>query len=656
MPQVQHVQISALVVAPPPRAVSVPHVIRTGSSTDEAGSSSGSLIEDHALIGDTIGVALVDRTCSINWWCPSRIDAPACFARLLGTDAHGHWRIAPVEPVLNVERRYEPDTLVIETVLHTASGSVAIIDFMVPEQDHPTIHRQVEGRTGSVSMRMELVVRFDYGSVIPWVRATGDGLTMVGGSEALRLHSPVPLEGRGLRTFAHFDVRPGDQRSFSLAWHNSIEPAPLPLSTSAALHRTRGWWRAWVSHCTWQGPHRDDVVRSLITLKALTNSRTGAVAAAATTSLPEWIGGVRNWDYRYSWVRDATFTLQAFLVAGYTQEARAWAQWLRRAVAGSPGDFQILYGVGGERRLPEMILDWLPGYEQSAPVRIGNAASGQFQLDVFGEVMDAAATARRAGMQALGPDALNVEKALMAHLEGVWEHPDEGIWEVRGPRRHFTHSKVMAWVAFDRAVRMVHHSPTGVSPVADRAPQWARLRDKVHAQVCAQGWNDHIGAFTQSYGSDRLDASLLMVLPVGFLAPEDPRAASNVDAIARDLCVDGFVRRYQTDQTGDDGDTVDGLPPGEGAFLLTTFWLADNFAMLGRVDEATDVFERLCALRNDVGLLSEEYDPAGGRMLGNFPQAFSHVGLINTAANIAAAQDRVDRGPGMIRAGVDPNR
>jgi len=618
--------------------------------------SSGALIEDQALIGDTIGVALVDRTGSINWWCPARIDAPACFAKLLGTEAHGHWRIAPVEPILEVQRRYEPDTLVLETVLHTASGSVAVVDFMVPEQDHPTIHRQIEGRTGSVAMRMELVVRFDYGSVIPWVRATGDGLTMVGGSEALRLHSPVPLEGRDLRTFAHFDVRAGDQRSFSLAWHNSIEAAPLPLSTSAALHRTRGWWRAWVSHCSWHGPYRDDVVRSLITLKALTNSRTGAVAAAATTSLPEWIGGVRNWDYRFSWLRDATFTLQAFLVAGFTHEARAWAQWLRRAVAGSPGDFQILYGVGGERRLPELVLDWLPGFERSAPVRIGNAASGQFQLDVFGEVMDAAATARRAGMLPAGSDVLDVERALMQHLEGVWNEPDDGIWEVRGPRRHFTHSKVMAWVAFDRAVRMAGPEGPGRTSLTDRAEHWATLRDQLHAQVCEQGWNDQIGAFTQFYGSDRLDASLLMVLPVGFLSPDDPRAASNVDAIARELCVNGFVRRYRTDRPGRGGEGVDGLPPGEGAFLLTTFWLADNYAMLGRIDEAIEVFERLRSLRNDVGLLSEEYDPAARRLLGNFPQAFSHVGLVNTAANIAAAQDRVNRGPGMARAGVEPLR
>ncbi|UDY34329.1 glycoside hydrolase family 15 protein [Dermatobacter hominis] len=616
--------------------------------------ASGSLIEDHALIGDTRGVALVDRTGSIDWWCPARIDAPACFAALLGTPDHGHWRLAPTEPVLHVERRYEPDTLVLETVMTTASGTVAVIDFMTPEHADPTIHRRVEGRDGSVRMEMELVVRFDYGSVTPWVRATGDGLLMVGGSEALRLNSPVPLHGRDMRTYADFSVDRGEHRSFSLAWHPSVDPAPLPLDTAAALHGTRGWWRAWVSRCTYTGPWREDVIRSLITLKALTNSRTGAVAAAATTSLPEWIGGVRNWDYRYSWLRDATFTLQAFLVTGFHDEAAAWSRWLRRAVAGSPGDFQILYGVGGERRLPELVLDWLPGYEGSAPVRIGNAASGQFQLDVFGEVMDAAATARRAGMQPRDAAGVDIFRALMAHLEAVWQEPDEGIWEVRGPRRHFTHSKVMAWVAFDRAVRMATSVRAGDPIIGSvdeqRVARWAELRDEVHAQVCERGWNDDVGAFTQFYGSDRLDASLLMMMAVGFLPPDDHRMVATIEAIRERLSTDGFVRRYETEPPGPDGTTVDGLPPGEGAFLLTTFWLADALAMMGRVDEATEVFERLRGLRNDVGLLSEEWDPAAGRMLGNFPQAFSHVGLVNTAANIAAADGR---GPGMSRAGVD---
>jgi GH15 family glucan-1,4-alpha-glucosidase len=550
-----------------------------------------------------------------------------------------------------VARRYEPDTLVLETEMTTASGTVALIDFMTPQHSNPTIHRRVEGRHGQVPMSMELVVRFDYGSVTPWVQATGDGLRMVGGSEALRFHSPVRLEGRDLRTYASFSVREGEQRSFSLAWHPSVDPAPLPIDTAAALHSTRGWWRAWVSHCTYDGPWRDDVVRSLITLKALTNSRTGAVAAAATTSLPEWIGGVRNWDYRYSWLRDATFTLQAFLVAGFHEEAAAWTRWLRRAVAGDPGEFQILYGVGGERRLPELVLDWLPGYEGSAPVRIGNAASGQFQLDVFGEVMDAAATARRAGMQPRDHAGLDIVRALMAHLEKVWEEPDEGIWEVRGPRRHFTHSKVMAWVAFDRAVRLARAVPAGdpvITVDPERVERWATLRDRVHAQVCEKGWNDEVGAFTQYYGSDRLDASLLMMPSVGFLPPDDPRLVATVEAIRHRLAVDGFVRRYET-EPAPDGRTVDGLPPGEGAFLLTTFWLADALAMMGRIDEATELFERLRGLCNDVGLLSEEWDPVEKRMLGNFPQAFSHVGLVNTAANIAAA----GRGPGMSRAGGD---
>lgn len=599
-------------------------------------------IEDYALLGDTRGAALVDRNGSIDWWCPERIDAPAAFAALLGTTDHGRWRIAPSEEVLRVERRYEPDTLVLETVMTTASGSIALIDFMCPDHPHPAIHRRVEGRSGTVGVDMELVVRFDYGSVTPWVRATGDGLTMVGGREALRFHSPVPLTGRDLRTYATFDVTAGETRSFSLAWHESVDPAPLPLDTAAALHSTRAWWRAWVSRCTYDGPWRSDVVRSLITLKALTNDRTGAVAAAATTSLPEWMGSVRNWDYRYSWLRDATFTLQAFLVAGFHDEAAAWSRWLRRAVAGHPGDFQILYGVGGERRLPELTLDWLPGYEGSAPVRIGNAASGQFQLDVFGEVMDAAATARRAGLVPQDGYGVELMRAMMRHLEQVWDEPDDGIWEVRGPRRHFTHSKVMAWVAFDRAVRLATRTDLaaiGVThPDPDRLRRWTELRDRIHAEVCAEGWNARVGAFTQYYGSDRLDASVLMIVPVGFLPASDPRVVSTVEAIRDRLMVDGFVKRYETEQDDAEGGTVDGLPPGEGAFLLTTFWMADALAAMGRTDEATGIFERLLGLTNDVGLLAEEYDPVAGRMLGNFPQAFSHVGLVNTAANLSAVE------------------
>lgn len=598
-----------------------------------------SRIEDYALLGDTRGVALVDRTGSIDWWCPERIDSPACFAALLGTRDHGRWKIAPSEQVVEVTRRYEPDTLVLETTMTTATGTIAVVDFMCPDHPNPSIHRRVEGRSGVVTVDMELVVRFDYGAVTPWVRATGDGLTMVGGREALRFHSPVTLVGHDLRTHASFDVVAGQQLSFSLTWHESVDTAPLPLDTAAALHSTRAWWRAWMSRCTYDGTWRSDVVRSLITLKALTNDRTGAVAAAATTSLPECIGGVRNWDYRYSWLRDATFTLQAFLLSGFHEEAAAWSRWLRRAVAGHPGDFQILYGVGGERRLPELTLDWLPGYERSAPVRIGNAASEQFQLDVFGEVMDAAATARRAGLVPQFGYGVELVRAIMRQLERVWEEPDEGIWEVRGPRRHFTHSKVMAWVAFDRAVRLATRTDlaaVGAAPVdTTRLRRWRQLRDRIHAEVCREGWNPDVGAFTQYYGSDRLDASLLMMVPVGFLPAEDPRVVSTVEAIRDRLTVDGFVSRYGTDPIEEEGGTVDGLPPGEGAFLLTTFWMADALAAMGRTDEATEIFERLRGLTNDVGLLAEQYDPVAGRMLGNFPQAFSHVGLINTAANLS---------------------
>jgi GH15 family glucan-1,4-alpha-glucosidase len=585
-----------------------------------------SRIEDYAIIGDVGTVALVDRTGSIDWWCAPRVDSGACFAALLGTADHGRWKVAPEAPVTRVTRSYETDTLVLETVMETADGTIAVIDFMPPCHQDPTIHRIVEGRSGRVRVDMELVVRFDYGSITPWVRATGDGLVMLAGAEALRFHSPEPLEGRDLRTVTSFELDAGERRAFSLTWFPSSHSTPLPLDSLAALHRTRHWWREWVGQCTYEGNWRDDVIRSLITLKALSYAPSGAIAAAATTSLPEQIGGVRNWDYRFSWLRDATFTLQALLLSGYHGEATAWAHWLRRAVAGNPGDFQIMYAVGGERRLTELELPWLPGYEGSAPVRIGNEASEQFQLDVFGEVMDAALTATRGGLQAQSGYGDEIVLALMQHLEQVWDTPDDGIWEVRGPRRDFTHSKVMAWVAFDRAIRLAHR--TGMDGESVRG--WTELRDAVHRQVCDRGWNERVGSFTQYYGSDQLDASLLMLPTVGFLPVDDPRMVATVEAVQRELVVDGFVQRYQTD-----GQDVDGLPPGEGAFLMTTFWLADCLAHLGRHDEALEIFERLRGLRNDVGLLSEEYDPVAGRMLGNFPQAFSHVGFINTAANLS---------------------
>jgi GH15 family glucan-1,4-alpha-glucosidase len=596
-------------------------------------------IEDYAIIGDTRTVGLVDRSGSIDWWCAPRIDSGAAFAALLGTKDNGRWLMAPMGEVTAVSRRYEPETLVLETVFETSTGRVAVMDFMPPQHRNPTIHRIVEGREGTVDMAMELIVRFEYGSVTPWVTATGDGLLMVAGSDGLLFHSPVRLAGKGQTTVASFEVGPSTRRSFSLTWFPATAPVPLPLDSLAACNHARRWWRSWAGRCTYHGEWRDDVIRSLITLKALTYDPSGAVCAAATTSLPETLGGERNWDYRYSWVRDATFTLQAFLLSGYTEEAAAWARWLRRAAAGSPGELQIMYGVGGDRRLTEFELDSLPGYEGSKPVRVGNQASTQFQLDVFGEVLDSALLAARSALPGEAGWDPGLVLAILDHLETVWDEPDNGIWEVRGPRRHFTHSKVMAWVAFDRAIQLAddHH----VLP-ADRVAHWTRLRDRIHAEVCDKGFDPEINSFTQYYGSTLLDASLLMLAPVGFLPPDDPRIAGTVAAIQENLVQDGFVRRYQTDEG------VDGLTGTEGAFLMTTFWLADNLTLMGRSDEASRIFKRLLGVRNDVGLLSEEYDHSAGRMLGNFPQAFSHVALINTAANLTMA-----RGPAQMRMGSD---
>ena len=597
----------------------------------------GALIEDYGIIGDTRTVALVDRSGSIDWWCAPRIDSGACFAALVGEPRHGRWLISTVEPTEEVNRAYHPDTLVLETIHRTAGGTVAVIDFMSPDAGDPTIFRVVEGREGTVSMQLELIARFDYGSIIPWVQRTGDGLTLVAGGDGLVFSSPIPLQGRDFTTVAEFSVSKGQQVGFSLAWYPAVEMPPLALDPLAALRRTEAWWQTWVGRCTYAGEWRDDVVRSLITLKALSYAPTGAITAAATTSLPEKIGGVRNWDYRYSWLRDASFTLEALLLSGYTEEALAWHHWLRRAVAGKPGDVQIMYGVGGERRLTELELDWLPGYEGSRPVRIGNQASEQFQLDVFGEVLDAAWTAVRSEMgqrlvEHQDPHGAvgDLLPAMMQHLESVWTHPDDSIWEIRGPRRHFTHSKVMAWVAFDRAIRIADALGWDSLPI-DR---WADLRDEIHEQVCARGWSEAQQSFVQYYGSERLDSSLLMLARVGFLPPTDPRIIGTVDAIQRELVVDGFVLRYATE----DIDTVDGLPPGEGTFLLTTFWLADNLALIGRRDEAMALFERLRALQNDVGLFSEEYDPVSGRMLGNVPQAFSHLAFIISAASLSMGE------------------
>ncbi len=594
-------------------------------------------IEDYAIIGDSRTVALVARTGSIDWFCAPSIDSGACFASLLGDDSNGHWTIAPAGDTTSVTRSYETDTLVLRTNFETETGAAALFDFMIPGTPQPTIHRIVECRGGHVEMMMELVVRFDYGRIVPWVTSTGDGLTMVAGPDGLRLHASVPLEGADMRTRARFRIHEGAWSTFSLTYYDSAGEEPHPLDSLAARERTRRWWTDWVSQCTYEGGWRDDVMRSLITLKALTYEPTGAVCAAATTSLPEEIGGVRNWDYRYSWLRDATLTLQAFLLAGYHEEAAAWSRWLRRAVAGDPEDFQIMYGVEGRRRLTELELDWLAGYEGSAPVRIGNDASKQFQLDVFGEVMDAVLTGARNGLHPPGGYRDGIIAEMLVRLEDIWREPDDGIWEVRGPRRHFTHSKVMAWVAFDRAVRLAEDDLLD----HDDSQRWAAIRDEIHAEVCDQGWNDEIGAFTQYYGSDTLDASVLMMCHVGFLPADDERMVSTVEAIQHELVVDGFVKRYQTGQ-----DNADGLPGDEGAFLLTTFWLADALGFIGRTTEAEEIFERLRGLANDVGLLSEEYDPAAQRMLGNFPQAFSHLGLIHTAANLSLQ----DASPRAVRA------
>ncbi|MBZ4374622.1 glycoside hydrolase family 15 protein [Corallococcus sp. AS-1-6] len=587
-------------------------------------------IEDYALIGDTQAVGLVGRDGSLDWLCLPRFDSGACFAALLGTPEHGRWLIAPVNgDAVQSRRRYREGTLVLETTFTTPEGTVRLVDCMPPRGRTPDVVRLVEGVEGRVPMRMELVLRFDSGSVVPWVRKRpGGGLLAVAGPDAVTLDTPVATRGEGLTTVADFTVAKGERVPFVLTWFPSHEEPPPRLDAAREVEDTTAWWREWSARCTYQGEWRDAVLSSLMVLKALTYAPTGGIVAAATTSLPEWPGGVRNWDYRYCWLRDATFTLQALLHAGYREEAAAWRDWLLRSVAGDPSKLQIMYGVAGERRLTEAEAPWLPGYEGSAPVRLGNAAVHQLQLDVPGEVMDALHQTRRGG---LAPEdvAWSMQRALLRFLEGNWERPDEGLWEVRGPRQHFTFSKVMAWVAFDRALKGV--ASFGLDgPVA----RWRHLCDRIHAEVCARAWDGHRRAFTQAYGSRKLDASLLLMPQVGFLPVTDPRMRDTVAAIERDLLRDGFVRRYATDSE----DSGDGLPGGEGAFLACSFWLADCYVLMGREADARALFERLLAVRNDVGLLSEEYDPVGRRLLGNVPQAFSHVGLINTALNLTPGQ------------------
>jgi GH15 family glucan-1,4-alpha-glucosidase len=580
-------------------------------------------IEDYGLIGDTQTAALVGRDGSIDWLCLPHFDSGACFAALVGDPRNGRWLIHPDATVLGRTRRYRPNTLILETDFETAAGHVRIIDFMTPRDGEPDLIRIVEGLRGEVRMHMELVIRFDYGSIVPWVRKMEGHLRAIAGPDALSLWTDVETYGRELTTQAEFTVRAGERVPFVLMWHPSHASSPAPVDPMRELEDTSDWWKAWCDRCSYEGPWHDQVMRSLITLKALTFAPTGGIVAAPTTSLPECVGGVRNWDYRFCWLRDATYTLYALMIGGYTEEAAAWRNWLLRAVAGDPSSLHIMYGMRGERRLPELELPWLPGYENSRPVRVGNAAATQFQLDVYGEVMDSLHLARRAGL-ANDADAWALQQALLGHLEQAWREPDEGVWEVRGPRRHFTHSKVMAWVAFDRAVKAVERY--GASGPVDR---WRQLRDEVHAEVCREGFDAHRNTFTQYYGSEELDASLLLIPLVGFLPATDPRVVGTVTAIERELMWNGFVQRYVTKEH------IDGLPPGEGVFLACTFWLADNYALQGRDDEAVQIFERLLSLRNDLGLLAEQYDPERKRQLGNFPQAFSHVMLINTARNLA---------------------
>jgi len=593
-------------------------------------------IEDYALIGDNETAALVGRDGSIDWLCVPRFDSGACFAALLGTPDHGRWLVAPAVPVRRTRRAYRGDTLVLETEFETDDGTVRLVDCMTPRMRNPDIVRIVEGVRGRVPMRMELEIRFEYGRVVPWVRRLPDGrLGAVAGPDALCLASGVETSGRDFTTVAEFTVAAGERVPFTLAWHASHEDPPESDDPFRAVADTEERWREWCSRCSYDGEWRDAVVRSLLTVKALQYLPTGGIVAAPSTSLPEQLGGVRNWDYRYCWLRDATFSLYALLISGYVDEARAWRDWLLRAAAGKPSDLQIVYGPAGERRIPEQALPWLPGYESSRPVRIGNAAVEQFQLDVYGEVIDAMHMSRRMGIEA-EPHGWALERVLLEFLSSAWREPDEGIWEVRGPRRHFTHSKVMAWVAVDRAVKAIDRFGCD-GPVE----QWRKLRSEIHDDVCQRGYDAERGTFVQSYGAKALDASLLMIPLVGFLPATDPRVRRTIEAIERELVVDGFVQRYHTPTSAD----VDGLPPGEGAFLPCTFWLADDLILLGRHDEARALFERLLAVRNDVGLLSEEYDPRARRLLGNFPQAFSHVALVNTARNLSK------RGPADHRAG-----
>jgi GH15 family glucan-1,4-alpha-glucosidase len=591
-------------------------------------------IEDYAMIGDTESAALVGKDGSIDWLCAPRFDSPAFFAALLGTQANGHWQIAPVGEVRRVERRYRQGTVVLETDFETDEGVVRLVDCMPLREGHLGLVRVVEGVRGRVAMQMRLAPRFDYGRLIPSLGRIDQGVFAVAGPDAVCLRTPVDLRADGATASAAFTVSAGERVPFNLVWYPSHLPRPVPTDPLEMLAHTEARWREWSARCQYEGPHRDDVVRSLLTLKALTYSPTGAIVAALTTSLPEEIGGSRNWDYRFCWLRDGAFTLMPFFRTGYLEEATAWRDWLLRAIAGDVSQLQLMYGIGGEHRLTELELPWLAGYENSKPVRIGNAACEQFQLDIFGEVFAVLYAALQAGLPERDNSAQSPGIDLATVIEVVerrWREPDEGIWEIRGKPQHFTYSKVSAWTALDRAIKLAE--ATGRAVPLER---WRRVRDEIHADVCAHGFDAKRNSFVQYYGGTGMDASLLLIPITGFLPPQDPRVLGTIDAIQREICDGPFVWRYSTEEG------VDGLAGDEGAFLICSFWLVSALALAGRVEEAERNLGQLMALQNDVGLLSEEYDPVAKRLLGNFPQAFSHIGLLHSIFTIADAKAAVE--------------
>jgi GH15 family glucan-1,4-alpha-glucosidase len=588
-------------------------------------------IEDYALIGDCRSAALVARDGSIDWLCCPRFDSEACFAALLGSREHGRWLISPRAPA-RVTRRYRPNTLVLETTFETEEGAATLIDFMPFAGHHSTVVRLVTGTRGKVSMSTELILRFGYGAIVPWVTRLEDGaLRAIAGPDMMILRTPVQLRGEDMTTVGEFTVHSDDTIPFVLHYYPSHRPLHTPLDPATALHDTETFWREWAAKCRPAGLWSDAVVRSMITLKALTYAPTGGMVAAPTTSLPEQLGGERNWDYRYCWLRDATLVLLGAMNAGYFDEAQAWREWLMRAVAGSPDQLQIMYGIAGERRLTEWAAPWLPGYENSAPVRVGNAAYGQLQLDVFGEIMDVHHQARRRGLSS-NESGWQLQLAFLSHLQQIWREPDEGIWEVRGGPRQFTHSKVMAWVAFDRAIKSAE--TFGLDGPLD---EWRAVREEIFQQVCSKAFDQDLGSFVQAYGSKYVDANLLLIPSMGFLPVSDPRVEGTIATIERRLLRGGFVLRYDTEQTDD------GLPPGEGAFLACSFWLVDAYVLQNRIADAEQMFRRLVGLSNDLGLLSEEYDPRAKRLVGNFPQAFSHMALVNSAYNLTRVVKPVEQ-------------